>query len=132
MPCLKDTTSTLNERDIIFEVESSNLEHFEDMGEREHMNHQEITLQNDEESTDNNVDSTTLPIDEYQLTRDRQRRHIRPPARFNDDDFVSFLTYQEVIENEPLYYDKAMKSKDSLNWKAAMDEEMSSLMQNNT
>ncbi|KAL2493081.1 Integrase catalytic domain-containing protein [Abeliophyllum distichum] len=54
MPCLKDTTSTLNERDISFEVESSNLEHSEDVGEREDINHQEITLQNDEESTENN------------------------------------------------------------------------------
>ncbi|KAL2475147.1 Retrovirus-related Pol polyprotein from transposon TNT 1-94 [Abeliophyllum distichum] len=102
MPCLKETTSNLKERDIRIEVESSSLENTEDMGERENLNHQEITLQNDEESTDENADSATLPIDAYQLTRDRQRRQIQPPARFNDDNFVSFLTYQEVIENEPL------------------------------
>ncbi|KAL2484776.1 putative mitochondrial protein [Abeliophyllum distichum] len=132
MPCLKETTSNLKERDIRIEVESSSLDNTEDMEERENMNHQEITLQNDEESTDDNADSATLPIDKYQLTRDRQRRQIRPPSRFNDDNFVSFLTYQELVENEPLSYDEAMKSKDSLNWKAAMKKEMSSLMQNNT
>ncbi|KAL2527158.1 Uncharacterized protein Adt_12212 [Abeliophyllum distichum] len=98
MPCLKDTTSILKERDISFEVESSNLEHTEDMGERENMNHQEITLQNDEESTDNNVDSATLPIDEYQLTRDRQRRQIGPPARFNDDDLSLFSHIRKSLK----------------------------------
>ncbi|KAL2498193.1 Uncharacterized protein Adt_23743 [Abeliophyllum distichum] len=132
MPCLKETISNMKERDIRIEVESSNLENTEDMGERENLNHQEINLQNEEESTENNADFATLPIDEYQLTRDRQRRQIRPPARFNGDNFVSFLTYQKVVENEPLSYDETMKSKDSLNWKTAMEEEMSSLMQNNT
>lgn len=72
------------------------------------------------------------PLDEYQLTRDRERRQIRPPVRFNNDDFVSLFAHQDKSENEPDSYDDAINCKDHMFWKDAMNDEMNSLLKNKT
>lgn len=59
-------------------------------------------------------------------------RQIRPPTRLNCDDFVSLFTYQDQFENEHNSYDDAINCKDSKLWKAAMDDEMSLLLENKT
>ncbi|KAL2466640.1 hypothetical protein Adt_42491 [Abeliophyllum distichum] len=72
--------------------------------------------ENVEERGENHTDYATLPLYEYQLTRDRQRRQIRPPARYADESFVSLLTCREVVSNEHYTYEEALNSKDLENF----------------
>ncbi|KAL2541993.1 Uncharacterized protein Adt_02971 [Abeliophyllum distichum] len=68
----------------------------------------------------------------YQLTRDRTRRDIRAPSRF--DDFVSLavMSYNDLMFKEPNSYSEAVSSKFADNWYSAMNEKMESLKKNNT
>lgn len=43
----------------------------------------------------------TLLLAEYQLTRAKHGRKIKLTAKFESDNFVLLLAYQDVIENEP-------------------------------
>ncbi|KAL0399859.1 UNVERIFIED_CONTAM: Retrovirus-related Pol polyprotein from transposon TNT 1-94 [Sesamum radiatum] len=64
---------------------------------------------------------------DYQLARDRVRRETRIPSRFRDFDLAL-----NVEDLEPLTYEEALGSKNSEQWKQAMNEEMESLRKNNT
>ncbi|KAH9717204.1 hypothetical protein KPL71_021739 [Citrus sinensis] len=70
----------------------------------------------------------------YQLVRDRKRRAIRPPKRYAVADLIAYAltTAKEVNEEEPRTYKEVMNSRDKLKWKKAMDEEIESLMKNET
>ncbi|KAH9679832.1 hypothetical protein KPL71_026291 [Citrus sinensis] len=72
--------------------------------------------------------------DTYQLARDRKRRTIRPPKRYAVADLIAYaLTVaQELNDDEPMTYQEAIRGKNKLEWKRAMDEEMTSLMKNKT
>ncbi|GAV56898.1 rve domain-containing protein/gag_pre-integrs domain-containing protein/UBN2_2 domain-containing protein, partial [Cephalotus follicularis] len=50
----------------------------------------------------------------------------RVPKSFGED----FVTYH--LEDDPSSYKEAMRSRDSLLWAEAIDDEMSSLLQNHT
>jgi len=58
----------------------------------------------------------------------RPRREIRKPARFTD--MVAYAL--PVVDDIPITYQEAMQSLESDKWKSAMDEEMQSLLKNNT
>lgn len=68
------------------------------------------------------------------LARDRERRTIRPPLKFEDADYLAYaLASAENIEiDEPRNYREAMESKDWKKWNAASDDEMDSLEKNHT
>lgn len=68
------------------------------------------------------------------MARDRERRTIRPPSKFEDVDFLAYaLASAENLEvEEPRSYKEAMESKDSELWGGASDEEMNSLEKNHT
>ena len=68
------------------------------------------------------------------LARDRVRRTIKPPSRFEDSDFAAYaLAVSEEIEiNEPESYKEAMMSKKSKFWKNVAREEMNSLQRART
>ena len=71
---------------------------------------------------------------DYQLTRDREKRQIRPPLRYGFEDFIATALYSEggIINYESKTYSDAMGCKDSSRWKLAMEDDMHSLMKNNT
>ena len=71
---------------------------------------------------------------DYQLARDRSRRQIRTPARYAHANTVSFAfnVVDEVENRDPLSYSKAVACKEKEKWKRAMDEEMESLLMNET
>lgn len=71
---------------------------------------------------------------QYMLARDRQRRQIKLPRRYAQADIVAFaLNIASVIDDyEPGIFKEAVNSSSSRYWKAAMNEEMNSLMKNNT
>lgn len=70
----------------------------------------------------------------YVLARDRVRRTIKPPSKFEDRDFVAYtLASSEDIEvEESKSFQEAMKSKEWKLWNGAADEEMIFLDKNNT
>lgn len=72
--------------------------------------------------------------DTYQLARDIERRTIWPPRKYIVADLIAYAlsAAHEINYDEPRTYLDAMTSKNRLNWKRAMDEEIESLMKNET
>ena len=72
--------------------------------------------------------------DDYQLTRDKEKRVIRPPRRYAYADLIAFaLTVaHEITADEPRTYSEAINSNKVDEWIKAMDEEMTSLRKNHT
>lgn len=66
-----------------------------------------------------------------QTSRFRPRNQIRPPEWHKDysTDYTCFLSF---IEENPQTYEEAMKSAEKASWQKAMEEEISSLKENNT
>lgn len=73
-------------------------------------------------------------LETYVLARDRQRRNIKPPSRFDDSDVAAYalVMFELIEEEEPLTYGEAIRSKNKRKWIAASDEEMDSLEKNET
>ena len=65
---------------------------------------------------------------------DRKRRAIRPPKRYAVADLIAYALTdaKEVNEEEPRTYKEAMNSRYKLKWNKALDEEIESLMKNET
>ena len=82
--------------------------------------------------------STNQPQEEvdHSIARDRPRREIRRPARYNDDEGLiayALSVAEEVPEGtEPSNYTEAITCPSSTNWLLAMQEEMESLQRNGT
>ena len=76
-----------------------------------------------------NEEQEEIPLQQYSLTRDRERRQIRPARRFAHADIVSFaLSVAKDIESQdPITYHEAISSNESGEWIATMSEEMESL-----
>ena len=89
-----------------------------------------------EEDLNEESESGSPPIDlgNYLLTRDRARRTIKPPSRFDDGDVAAYaLTMAELAEvEEPWTFQEAMNSAEKLKWMSATEEEMASHEKNQT
>ena len=83
---------------------------------------------------DETVSDIKTSIDDYLMARDRVRRQINPPSRFEDTYFVAyaFAAADEIEIEEPKTFTEAMTSKKQKIWKNGADEEMNSLQQNRT
>ena len=90
------------------------------------------TNEQPEQETESVSDQSDLQ--EYNLTRDRARRVIKPPDKYGFADLISYaLTVGSELEiSEPSTYQAALKSQDKNQWLAAMQEEMKSLAANDT
>ena len=55
---------------------------------------------------------------DYQLSKDRERRQIRPLARYSYADLVfsALVAGAKIKTNEPSNFDEAMQSDDSTKW----------------
>lgn len=88
------------------------------------------------DDSENESDKEASPNDlkNYMLARDRKKRTIRPPSRFDDADVAAYaLMMSEVIEeDEPLTFGEAIRSRNGKKWRGASDEEMDSLERNGT
>ena len=74
---------------------------------------------------------------DYFLSRDRERRVIRPLQRYAYSACTDLLAYGfmiaiELNKEEPTTYQEAISGEDSIKWMAAMKEEMNSLYKNHT
>ena len=69
---------------------------------------------------------------DYQLTRDRSKRQVKPTQRFGYTDFSAFalFSFQKLTEVEPKTYLEALKSIQKNQWVEAVKEELSSLQKN--
>ncbi|KAH9803501.1 hypothetical protein KPL71_001790 [Citrus sinensis] len=79
-------------------------------------------------------ESTESGGNTYQLARDRKRRTIRLPKRYAVTDLIAYAlsAAHEINDDELKTYQEAITSKNSLEWKKAMDEEVESLIKNET
>ena len=68
------------------------------------------------------------------LVVSREKRKKKAPERYGYSDIAAYAlnTAMEESDFEPLNYHQAMMSDDSIRWKIAMEEEMSSLHHNKT
>ncbi|KAH9651033.1 hypothetical protein KPL70_026595 [Citrus sinensis] len=90
------------------------------------------------ESQDAKVTEGEVPqatnLQQYQLARDREKRHTRPPTRYAYADMVAYalMSAEDVTIEEPNSYREAVNNKNNRNWIKAMREEMDSLVRNQT
>lgn len=68
------------------------------------------------------------------LARDRSKREIRPPAKFNDYIEVGFdlLAAENIDTEEPQCYHDERRSENWIKWNDGMIDETKSLWKNNT
>ena len=87
-------------------------------------------VQNQEEIEPSNQEG----LRSYQLTRDKVSREIRRPARYDHANNISFVfkVTDEVESEDPITYKEAVTCGEKESWKKAMDEEMESLLKNQT
>lgn len=73
-------------------------------------------------------------LDSYILARDRKRREVKMPSKYDDFDVVDYAlsAAQDIETDEPKSYQEAMRSKDRDLWNAASEDEMVSLDKNET
>jgi len=109
-----------------FEVEHSKISY--------HASGNVIDHSDQAEAGDNEELVTQHDLSNYQLTRDREKRVIKPPKRYGHADIICYaLSVAEEIQNsEPKTWREAIESKDSQLWLQAMSEEMESLRKNKT
>ena len=93
-----------------------------------------IDLTDQGETGDNEELATQHDLSNYQLTRDREKRVIKPTKRYGHADIICYaLSVLEEIQNsEPKIWREAIKSEDNQLWLQAMSEEMESLRKNKT
>ena len=89
-----------------------------------------------EDTKQDEMEQARSGLTNYQLARDRPRRTVVPPMKFNDYDCteVAFALCMFEIMNveEPSDYSEARASKEWDKWSIASDVEMNSLIKNNT
>ncbi|KAH9728536.1 hypothetical protein KPL70_009073 [Citrus sinensis] len=75
-----------------------------------------------------------IPIQDYQLTRDRQKRQVRAPERLGYADLIAhaLTAAQEVDQEEPKTYEEVVACKESAQWIKAIEDEIDSLYKNGT
>ncbi|KAL2252662.1 UNVERIFIED_CONTAM: Retrovirus-related Pol polyprotein from transposon TNT 1-94 [Sesamum indicum] len=123
MPCL-ERSQPLGKDPTFNKIE------LEDNQEGEELGDNEITQLDNNEELGNNQEIATPetqnqnPLDNYQLTRDRDRRQPRIPSKLRD-----FHTSFNIESVEPSSVEEALKSD---KWLSAMKEEMKSLNDNKT
>lgn len=103
----------------------------EEEGSNEHIGTSVEGGVSSQKGSESESDSEDAPKDlkNYMLARDRTRRSIKPPSRFDDADVAAYgLVMSELIEeNEPLTYGEAIHGKDGKKWGKASDDEIHSL-----
>ncbi|GKD48605.1 zinc finger, CCHC-type containing protein, partial [Tanacetum coccineum] len=71
-----------------------------------------------------------VPLDEIKV--DKTLRFVEEPLEIMDHQVGSQYSYCYSIEEDPRTYDEVMQSRDAAFWKEAIDDEIGSVMENNT
>ena len=94
----------------------------------------ELKAKIDESKFETEPQQHDIPLENYQLTRDKARRSVRPPQGFGYNDMVAYSLSigEELSYAEPKNYLEAISCKDSPKWMTVMQEEFESLLENGT
>ena len=100
-----------------------------------HNDNSQIDDLREEESEENT--RTDEPENDYMLSRDRNRRVIKPPLRYAYSAYTyllayAFMTAVEFSKEEPNSYQETITCKKAQSWMGTMKEEMNSLYRNHT
>ncbi|KAH9724032.1 hypothetical protein KPL70_007344 [Citrus sinensis] len=70
----------------------------------------------------------------YQLTKDREKRQIKPPQRYGYADLIAYAlaASHNIDVDEPKSYAEAIQSSNKSEWQEAMNDEIASLKKNHT
>ncbi|KAL0366834.1 UNVERIFIED_CONTAM: Retrovirus-related Pol polyprotein from transposon TNT 1-94 [Sesamum radiatum] len=117
MPCLSDKETDFNIENTFNKIDLNPQDNQQGEEIEEEENQPRVITRDNIEHHNN----------DYQLARDRVRRETRIPSKFRDFDLA--LNIEDL---EPLTYEDALGSKNSEQWKQAMNKEMESLRKNNT
>ena len=111
------------------EVESSVLKNITESADSCGVNEQEEDTVSPQEQS-----SPQEQIQEYQLTRDRQKRQVKPTKRFGYADLIGYAlaTANEIDDEEPKSFKEATQSLVKEECQRAIEEEMTSLYKNKT
>ncbi|KAH9687012.1 hypothetical protein KPL70_014605 [Citrus sinensis] len=73
-------------------------------------------------------------VQSYQLTKDREKREIRPPQRYGYADLIAYAlaASHDIDVDEPKSYAEAIQSSNKSEWQEAMNDEIASLKKNHT
>ncbi|PKU72844.1 Retrovirus-related Pol polyprotein from transposon TNT 1-94 [Dendrobium catenatum] len=95
-----------------------------------------LSFENPQQSTEpeNEPEPVSENNHDYLLSRDRERRNIKPPSKYGYAELIEYalLSALEYEDSEPISYKEAVSCKDSENWVKAMQDEYDSLIKNNT
>ncbi|KAL5573220.1 hypothetical protein UlMin_022817 [Ulmus minor] len=82
---------------------------------------QQVPEGEEQEQVETHEEMPTSSSD-YQLTRDRSKRQVKPTQRFGYSDFAAFalISFQELTKVEPKTYSESIKSKQTNEWVEAM------------
>lgn len=74
-------------------------------------------------ATTKDIAPLTTDLQQYQLARDKERRHIRPLARYAYAYMVAYalISTEDISIEEPNSYIEALKSEHNSNWINAID-----------
>lgn len=149
--CIEDPRSPkiIISRDVIFDEDAllnQRRKSDSDRAESDHGAKKQVELvELTEEDQHNEKEIQPEQIEEpYSIARNRERRDIRPPMRFTDtvayalnlmdSDPVSYalVMVDDVVSDDPYTYKEAISGRESVEWIAAMTEEIESLRKNQT
>ena len=70
----------------------------------------------------------------YQLTKDREKRQIRPPQRYGYANLIAYalVASHDIDVDEPKRYAEAVQSSNKSKWQEVMNDEIASLKKNHT
>ncbi|KAH9762156.1 hypothetical protein KPL70_000706 [Citrus sinensis] len=120
-----DAQNDKERTNVQFEVEPYTREALEDNDE---------SYQRAADEGTNHVKQIKAQHQEYQLTRDRERRKAKAPVRYRYADLIAYAltASHQIDDDEPKNYKEAIQGLFKDEWKKAMDEEIYSLKKNNT
>ena len=86
-------------------------------------------------SDQRSVPIASVPVQQYYIARDREKRTIKPPHKYGEADLVAYsLSVADNIDSseEPSTYEEAVSCSNLGKWMIVMQEGMKSLHKNGT
>ena len=86
-------------------------------------------------SDEKSVSTASVPVQQHSITKDRERRTIKPPHKYGEVDLVAYaLSVVDNIESseDTSTYEEAVSCSDLGKWMIARGEEMESLHKSKT
>lgn len=119
MPCTKEkvnftSANSQNENYVEFDLLHTYLNlRNGDQIEVEHVQEHKIEFELENVFEHNELELPKNPLENYHLARDRMKKEIGPPFRFDELEFVTAFSEENFLKNEPDSYEEAIGKKDA-------------------